>query len=733
MDNLLHVRPKLKHNSVFLYTPEGVLFQNGTTSFYIRGSSVAQWITTLSAYMTGAFTVEQLANTLSPRHRVVLLKLLQALLEKGIVKDHVLEAPDLLDETIRQRFRAQIDYIDHFADRPQERFQSWRAKRILLLGDGRIRLALATSLLRNGLKEVFLATSSENELLERTLTQELDLLARDACEAHVTFVDAGVGGKALDLHSYDVLVYCPERTSLKEALELNERCVQAGCAFLPVLLTDAFAILGPFVREQDESCLLCALHRLSSQQGGAGEQLDLLSLWRSAATAMDLAEGSALFSDLMALRIGSLLGFELFKALTQAIPYETQSGLIFHKLATMESRKARLLAYPGCPLCARKKDHSPQHLEEVVNSQSNEPRSAAEMLEASEVLFDPTCGVMSEFADDTIVQLPLKGSQLFIARAQERMSAIAYSLQTVEQARYQALLQGIKRYAQSLVNERVVLRASRNDMLAAGRDAIAPSTLLLATGTYPILPDRPLEWMPAYSFLEKRQVYVPVAAVYVDSSFNRRNSFTKTWAGVAAGQHFEEVLHKGLLSALSYEYILQAVRGRIPVERIDPQAFAQTDNDSTLLLRSLAQMGYTLTFYQLPSAPLAITIASFASQEGGARYSWVGSGLSSLQSLREALQTSVGALQFFQATQRFPDPAEYDGCLAFPFHADVPLREQEEGEELHETSLLQLKERVRVSNHDILFADITPPDIREHTPLLCGKVLLIHREKGALS
>ncbi len=158
------IRPKLKQSTIFLQTDEGVFFQGDETSFRLKGKSIGRWISALSPYMTGDYTLTDLSERLEPAHRATMMRLVDVLLEKGVLKNAVLEAANVVGERVRQRFRTQIAFLDHYVERPAASFKAFRESRILLRGNGEALSSLALCLLRNGLQELLLAPDDEAEL-----------------------------------------------------------------------------------------------------------------------------------------------------------------------------------------------------------------------------------------------------------------------------------------------------------------------------------------------------------------------------------------------------------------------------------------------------------------------------------------------------------------------------------------------------------------------------------------
>jgi hypothetical protein len=264
MDTLVQVRPKLKQDSVFLQTDDGVFLRSDETTFLLKGKSVYRWISALSPYMTGEYTMDQLCDGLEPAQRDTVVRLVDTLLQRGVLKNHLPEAPGMLSNEVLKQFSSQIEFIDHYTDRPQERFKAFRESRVLLIGYGEAFTALAISLIRNGLRELFLAPTDGSEAYLQELEPEASGLRQQGVEVWASTVDLELQGTAGSLGDYDIVVYCSDGGSLKDVYNLNRRCINASQVFLPAIVFNRQAMIGPLVKRAGQPCWLCLQMRYSA-------------------------------------------------------------------------------------------------------------------------------------------------------------------------------------------------------------------------------------------------------------------------------------------------------------------------------------------------------------------------------------------------------------------------------------------------------------------------------------
>src|SRR4051794_38094025 len=118
MNNTTVMRPKLKQDSVFFQVQNGVFLRSDTTAFLLKGKSIYRWLSALTPYMTGEHTLETICNGLGPGQQEMVVQLVDTLLQRGVIKNHIPESPDLLGKTIQKYFKSQIEFIDHFVNRP---------------------------------------------------------------------------------------------------------------------------------------------------------------------------------------------------------------------------------------------------------------------------------------------------------------------------------------------------------------------------------------------------------------------------------------------------------------------------------------------------------------------------------------------------------------------------------------------------------------------------------------
>lgn len=725
MDKTTVIRPKLKHNSVFLQTEDGVFFQSDRVVFRLKGKSIGRWISALGPYMNGEHTLDELCNGFAPAQREMLTQLVNTLLQRGVLKDAVFEIPEPLPASLRRQFAAQIAYIDHFTDRPQEKFKAFRESRVLLAGSGESLTALALSLMRNGLRDLFLAPADSSEEYGRVLASEADRVRQGGNETSFSFPQNGPE----DLEDYDVIVYCSDTSSLKELASLNEQCVRAGRPFLSATIFAGQTMLGPFTRSQGDPCWLCAQLRLSAHRE-AGKNA---AFWRELALGDDLSSNSEGLFNPIARRIGHGLGFELFKILTGALPSETENGVILQDLEILEASSSKLTQHPLCPVCTRNDPTMTlQHLQEIIEGKHDHELTRNEIRTRHDRLFDSRIGAFREFNDEHIQQIPLKGARIAVSRPgaslAEENNITSYSIDDVMSAYRPAFIEAVNTYARSMPDPRGFLVASPREMAERGHTVILPQQLATWSGGISLRASTPAGWLPAFSSLRRSPVYVPAAAVYPDTSLNRLGLFERTPAGGTVATTFRDALAAGLLSALGYAHLQELMRGRAAVAQLDLELLSSAEADLAYLIKSARRFESPFACLEvIHASPLSVMIARTTDASSKPLMTF-GFGLSIPEAAKMALLDFVGGLQTLQSEGELPAAIGHF-CAGLSLDSDLACASPEASRlTAPACSLEQVEDYLRKMGQDALFVNTTPSDIWHAEALVSGRVLLTSGE-----
>ncbi len=724
MEHITEIRPKFRHNAVFIQTENGLFVTGEGASFQIKGKSIARWISVLRRSMNGQYTLDQLCSRLAPEQREHVARIVTQLLERGIVKNSQPEAPETLPRAVMQRFRDQIDYIDHFVNFPLEHFKHFRESSLLLYGSGESLKALALFLIRNGIQHLSLATADAPDDYSAALEAEIIAIRQAGCDIALTlFPECSLA--TLDaLADYETVIYCSDNSSLKEIALLNQRCVEAKRTFLSATLFAGHVLLGPLVQPATGPCWFCALMRFSANS----DERTQAHLWQTLLFGDMTTPQETLASLPLARRIGYGLGFELFKIRSGCLPSETEHGVIFQNLENLESARSELVQHPCCPVCSQASPQTAiQQLETIINQSRDYSGSDLALYEQHQHLFDQRLGLFTHYADDDVEQLPLKRSRIIGGKPEpisgKTLDVTAFSIETPFAARLQALKKAINAYMQQLPPKERLVFASARKLTEMGETVIAPQHISTWSGTRSLQPHTHSAWLPAFSLSRKKLVYVPAAAVYSSSSLNSQHMFQPTAAGTAVDSTFEKVLTQGTLSALGNEYLRAALHTRSIVQAINLATLDVTDADLRFLVQSAQRFARAFAITQvIVDAPLTVIIAHTTDPLKPAIRT-LGLATVGIDALKAALLDLISVFQMDDApdTQQITTDAELLGNV---LTWNAPAQTNQASFSLTNSNMLQLQNFLHTAGRDILFVDITSADIwAEHT-FIGAKILL---------
>ncbi len=658
------VRPRLRADALFTATDGGVLFQYPEGQFVLKGRTAYPWMCRLAPHLTGAHTVAELCDGLPKEREDAVIGIVRTLLERGAVRDvrpdgsGAREGSSPLPEAVLARFRDQLAYLDHQLGGPAATsFARFRDTRVLIVGGGEAAESCAVTLLRNGLRAVTL-TGAYEEAPHQLLLEQQDLRAA-GCDADVVMRAVGEKGPDDADNDVDLVVACG--TGHGELLRRNRAALDGGPALLPLTSLDGAAVLGPLV--------LGPLMRGAGHGEGAAEGLPggcwqcavlrlAANLEPTAAAALLRAVHTGRPSDRPDAQLGRMLGttlaFDVFRHRTGALPAESAGALVIQDRTTWETSRETLLAHPDCGACGEPPRAPAGRGERTV------PRAPAGSRPAEEgVLFGSHAGVFRRYADDELPQSPLRAATVEVAApgpsAVSPRAVTAFALDTQTDARaaarnsaalvYEALLHahGMPRSASPYVPDTAHERVSGVE-LSNWSGTAEPAGPDGRPGQAPWL--RAWVWDPTEQILPAhgRTVAVPAAAVHPGGALNRDRRFEPGSAGAGAGATVDAAARAGLLSALAYEGVVAALRGKAAARELSVDTPA--DGDCAFLLRSLAHLDQRVTLLELPGAAPAHAVAALASHQASDRTAEaLGHGSTRTEAAVHALRDLLGVLQ----------------------------------------------------------------------------------------
>ncbi|WP_066944149.1 TOMM precursor leader peptide-binding protein [Streptomyces lushanensis] len=611
-------RPRIRRDVLFTETADGVLFHNADGGFQLTARSAYRFATLIVPHLTGEHSVADICQGLGDQQRAMVGELVRSLYERDFARavppagtEEVDTPPDAA-----RRYAPQIAYVDHYSDDAEARFRRFTTARVAVLGDDLVARWCVLSLIRNGCATIGVRTGLDGESREIIETEAREA-ADDGCP--VTLVDLGADdpGQPLgwpDLDGYDIVVVTGGAEAPRRLFPLLRAGVPEGRTLLPAWSYGHHSVVGPLMTAGATSCWACAALRIGSHDEAAAAA----DIWSALALPGTVPVGDPPSRPLAAM-IGNLLGYEIFRITTGALPAETAGQLVVQDMKSLDVSAEPLLPHPRCPFCADAgadegagRSAVPAEAVDLATAGSGTPAmptlatareadALVEELNRRSVLVRPRAGVFGRFADEPLTQIPLKATVVEFGTGHATARRVAaFDVHHVAGARLRALDAAAEVYAEHVVPTAGVLTGERLTAVRARTRAVEPAELTTAGAA--AATDEPVTaWTLATSLLTGDQLLVPAAAVRTFGLHNAGRLFEPTRAGTGAGASAADAAAGGLLSALAHDALTRALRGG-PVSRIPLKTLGEgpdADAELTFLIRSAAVLDVELELLDL--------------------------------------------------------------------------------------------------------------------------------------
>ncbi|MFD8465867.1 TOMM precursor leader peptide-binding protein [Streptomyces cyaneofuscatus] len=725
-DALAGTRPRIRRDVLFTETPGGVLFHNADGGFHLTGRTAYRFASLVVPHLTGHHRLDELCAGFGPGQRAMAAELVKTLYARGFARD-IPEAGsgtdtagnDRLSPEIAERFAAQIAYVDHYTDDAPARFARYRTTRVAVLGDDETARWCVLSLLRNGCARIGTTTPHD----------EREGVAAEAAGAgaEVGTVGAGTDAGWADLDGYDIVVVTGSGAGARTH-RLLAAGVPEGVTLIPAWLFGRRLIVGPLSTAASTGCWSCALLRLGGNvDAGAAE-----ALWSEAAGAVPVS-GDALSGPVAAM-VGNLIGYEIFRLTTGALPAETDGQVLVQDLESLDVMAEPVQPHPRCARCAALDAREPAPalpgalalpVTPTVETARDAEALVEELNRVSTALVRPYTGIFRRYDDEELTQTPLKLSRVEVALGGGvRRRIAAFDVHHLAGARLRALYAAAEVYVEHVVP---LAGAVQDDSVRALR----PAALTTGGGTGA----EPTAWITSASLVTKEPVRVPAAALRPFGPHNRDRAHLASRAGSGAGGSAAEAAGLGLLSALAHDALVRAVRGTTRVSPVAADAAdggGGTDPELVFLLKSAANLDIAVELLDLGEEDRTSAYVVLAREANGpsGQGRWaVGAGLSRRTAAASALRDLLGQVQL---------AAEDPGAvvdLGDPLLGDLaPAAIAVGGEPVAvdgpETSFDAVLERLRSAGRDALYVGTTPADLPSGSIATARVLLTVDGEGG---
>lgn len=533
-----------------------------------------------------------------------------------------------------------------------------------------------------------------------------------------------------------------------------------GIPWLRGFVSFGEGVVGPLVRPDTLGCSQCAeLRRLMAGR-------DRKEMWE---TQQRFVKQGGMPSDAWASRTGLLQMAHLLEAEVQRVLEGNQSQseghLFLINLKTLKSSRHFFLPDPLCPVCSQLPDDSPAAARislqpsPKISPDSYRSRSIDDL---NKVLvkdyLDHRTGFLNGKMYDLVPPFADVSVNLPLFAGDEGAAGRTHSYAVSELT---AILEGLERYCGLAPRgKRTVVHDSFHNL---ENQALNPIKVgVHAEEQYaqpgfpfkPFNPDRPINWVWGYSFLQERPILVPELLAYYSLGCGKGFVY-ETSNGCALGGSLEEAIFYGILEVVERDSFLMTWYAQLALPRLDPSS-AHDQELQLMVERMRAVAGYDLHLFNSTmehGVPSVLALAKNRKEKGLNLICAAGAHLDPVRAVKSAvhelaammltldekLETNeaeyVRMLQDSSLVQKMDDHGMLYGLpqaearLQFLLDDNRPLRtfEEEFKWKTEHTDLTDdLKEILQVFrrlNLDVIVVDQTTPETIRNG-LHCVKVLI---------
>ena len=408
-----------------------------------------------------------------------------------------------------------------------------------------------------------------------------------------------------------IIVSCSDIWSPRMLQEINQRCLQASVALLPVYTQFNEGIVGPCVIPQKKGCTSCAELR---KLGATPSKVDCELFHRYLYEERDLVASQPWLSSFSIEMLATLAGKEITTYLQRPDQIRTGCALLYVSLETLGCHRHTFLPVPSCPDCGGlSKDRAElavialqSHLKpKPFTYRIKRPVANAEQILANYV--DQRTGLVSSLFLENKNLLPIAFSQ--ISSESEKTGGTGCTLQP-QHSKMVSVLEAIERYAGLRPRgKRTMVRASYHQLIQQAQQVLDPTTLGLHSqeqcdqykqnhSCRQIVRyhhDLVCHWVWGYSFQNQSPILVPEHCAYygVPASEDNPVFVFEVSNGCALGNCLEEAIFHGILEVVERDAFLLTWYAQLNVPHLD--LLSVTDPTIHLLIEHLEyHSGYTI-------------------------------------------------------------------------------------------------------------------------------------------
>jgi ribosomal protein S12 methylthiotransferase accessory factor len=159
-------------------------------------------------------------------------------------------------------------------------------------------------------------------------------------------------------------------------------------------------------------------------------------------------------------------------------------------------------------------------------------------------------------------------------------------------------------------------------------------------------PDRPMNWVWGYSFLQERPILVPELLAYYSLGCGSRGFVYETSNGCALGGSLEEAIFYGIMEVVERDSFLMTWYAKLSLPRLDP--YSAEDKELELMIdRMRAVAGYELYLYNSTmehGIPSIVALAKNRKQKGLNLICAAGAHLDPVRAVKTAVHELAGMM-----------------------------------------------------------------------------------------
>ncbi|HKR50627.1 MAG TPA: TOMM precursor leader peptide-binding protein [Pseudonocardiaceae bacterium] len=485
------MRPKLRGDTKYVPTSDGIYLQNNRRVLRIPGKQVYQWIDRLAPYLDGDHSLAELTEGLSSDRAEMVDQLVEMLAGAGFVKDIEADDSHTLSPAETDAYAPEIAFIDYFCDSAAARFEAFRRTRVVAVGSGQTLTALVAANLAVGLRTVDVLVTGECLTdLDRCRRHLETARQRDPDQTLTVQTVTGWGGDEgavrAALEPFDAVVHVSDRPMLGRATMVDRICRAEGKVLVQAVVEGDLAWIGPLISPDDEQGMgwESAWRRLQATRTGstAGH--------RRFAFNDDLtAPVSEYLTSPTAALVANQASFEVFKHLAGVPVPEPRGQLLRVDLETLRTTAHWFRPHPTCLPVAQVTPSSSEALAETVDRLArSEPVDEHVFSRQVRECFDRELGLFTFIDEGEFQQLPLNvclvtlSNPALLSEPDEPAATVGVGTD-MGMARRRAAQRACELYAASVVDERRLVQANGQGVRVWGYDLVEQRPRMVAAAS----------------------------------------------------------------------------------------------------------------------------------------------------------------------------------------------------------------------------------------------------------